>query len=87
MLDNKYRLLEVIGLGGSSRVFKAINAEGHEYAIKTIRPEKKYADSMAAYLVNREYENLKVLEGHPNLIKSYDMNFSGVCQLEDGSQN
>mmetsp|Transcript_29709 Transcript_29709/g.26293 ORF Transcript_29709/g.26293 Transcript_29709/m.26293 type:complete len:207 (+) Transcript_29709:277-897(+) len=84
MLDNKFALLEPIGQGGSSNVYRAQDNENNEYAIKMIRKDKKYHTKLATHMLHKEHHTLLMLEGHPNLIKSVGVNVFG--KLDKGDQ-
>lgn len=42
MIDNEYKLIKVLGKGGSSKVFLAHDSQGNAFAIKAIRKDKQY---------------------------------------------
>lgn len=68
-LSGRYELREIIGEGGSGRVYRAYDATlGREVALKTLKtpaPED-------AYRLKKEFRNL-VDVAHPNLVRLYDL--------------
>ena len=87
MIDNEFEINKVIGMGGSSKVFLALNSSGHKIAIKAIRKDKNYTKSAAASMLEREHEILQKLEPHPNIIKSLGVNLDGQVILNNESEN
>lgn len=87
MIDNKFFLKELMGIGGSSKVYSAQAIDGQEYALKIIRKDKGYSDSMSQKLVENEMAVMKSLGQHPNLVNSLDCNPNGVAQLADGQHD
>ena len=88
MLDDRYEILEIIGSGGMSVVYKAMCHKLHRYvAVKILR------DEMAA---DAELKNRFQAEAHavamlsqPNIVSVYDVGHSGeteyiVMELIDG---
>jgi len=86
MLDNKFTILEIIGQGGSSNVFRARDDQGNEWAIKAIRKDKNYYNKLGAHMISKEHNTLNILEGHPNLIRSFGVNYSGKLQCADNTE-
>jgi serine/threonine protein kinase len=80
MISDTYTLQKVIGRGGSSKVFSAIDREGHTYALKTIRRDKEYTSEMESMMVMREYMVMMHIGEHPNIIKHYSCNPEGDNQ-------
>lgn len=65
-----YARLDMIGKGGSSRVFRVMNAQNEIYAVKHVRLDKVDAETMAGYM--NEIGLLKRLEGNARIIRLYD---------------
>lgn len=72
MVVNKkpYARLDMIGKGGSSRVFRVLNHANELYAIKRVSLDKTEADTMSGYM--NEIALLKRLEGNSRIIRLYD---------------
>ena len=69
LLSDKYKVLEKIGSGCAGVVHRAVHREsGLEVALKAPRT----TDAGAANAAEREYELLKRLEPHPNIVKVLD---------------
>eukprot|EP00344_Euplotes_crassus_P006541 CAMPEP_0197000240 /NCGR_PEP_ID=MMETSP1380-20130617/5230_1 /TAXON_ID=5936 /ORGANISM="Euplotes crassus, Strain CT5" /LENGTH=72 /DNA_ID=CAMNT_0042417465 /DNA_START=23 /DNA_END=241 /DNA_ORIENTATION=- len=68
MIDNEFTVKKVIGMGGSSKVFLALNKEGQKVAIKAIRKDKNYKRATACNMLQREHDMLEKLVDHPNII-------------------
>lgn len=79
LLDDKYNILEKVGSGCSGMVHRAIALEsGSEVALKISHSN----DPGVADAASREYELLKRLEPHPNIIKALDFhNLYGEATL------
>ena len=79
MLDDRYEILEIIGSGGMSVVYKAMCHKLHRYvAVKILR------DEMAA---DAELKNRFQAEAHavamlsqPNIVSVYDVGHSGETE-------
>jgi serine/threonine-protein kinase len=80
-----WHIVEVLGLGGSSRVFK-VEREGHPYTLKmALRPlsdsqeelsEEQYVEEKRAYRkLAREAAALFTYSSHPNLLRVYAVDF------------
>jgi formylglycine-generating enzyme required for sulfatase activity/serine/threonine protein kinase len=86
----RYVLLDVVGEGGMGRVYKAHDTRmGRDVAFKVIRKEK-LANVLAAERFQQEMLALGKLEGHPNVVATYDAAHVGdhhFCVMEfiDGS--
>ena len=65
-----YIRLEVIGKGGSSRVFRVMNAANEIYAIKRVSLDKTDAETMSGYM--NEIALLKRLDGNHRIIRLFD---------------
>ncbi|KAJ2930887.1 hypothetical protein H1R20_g6202, partial [Candolleomyces eurysporus] len=72
MVVNKkaYARLDVIGKGGSSRVFRVLNHQNELYAIKRVSLDKTDAETMSGYM--NEIALLKRLEGNSRIIRLID---------------
>jgi serine/threonine-protein kinase len=80
-----WRIVRVLGRGGSSRVFK-VEREGHPFTLKVaLRPlseskeelsEEQYAEEKSAYRqLAREAAALFTYSSHPNLLRVYAVDF------------
>lgn len=65
-----YARLDMIGKGGSSRVFRVMNVANEIYAVKRVQLDKVDAETMAGYM--NEIGLLKRLEGNARIIRLYD---------------
>lgn len=83
MLDDQYELLHLLGKGGSSQVFSAVDSEGNKFAIKVIRNDKDYSQAKAEHFILRENFVMEKLGCHNNILKSIacstdgDINYNG----------
>ena len=65
-------LEKLIGRGGSSKVYMATHVETEaKIAIKILRKDKKFTKAKEVEIVETEYVKMKLVEGHPNILKSY----------------
>ena len=80
MIDNKYTILKSLGYGCSSKVFLVKDLFGEKFALKVVRKDKQYEDSIAKSFIKNEHELLLKLHDHPNIINSFDMNGEGVYE-------
>ena len=78
MIDNTYTFQEIIGYGGSSKVFSAVDSNNNMYAIKAIRKDKGYESELEQMIVLREYFVMDHVGEHPNIIKHYLCNPEGI---------
>lgn len=68
-LDGEVRAIELLGTGGSSQVWRAIDSSGRQLALKTLRPELRHEPGAQGLLV-REYEVLNDVR-HPQAVCAY----------------
>ncbi len=78
-LSGRYELLKLIGSGGMANVFEAKDlAENKIVAIKLLKQEYLTNDEFVRRFRN-ESKVIAVLD-HPNIVKVYDVNFTGADQ-------
>lgn len=65
-----YARLDMIGKGGSSRVYRVMNGSNEIYAIKRVSLDKTDAETMSGYM--NEIALLKRLEGNSRIIRLVD---------------
>ena len=65
-----YARLDLIGKGGSSRVFRVLNHVNELYAVKRVSLDKTDAETMSGYM--NEIALLKRLEGNNRIIRLID---------------
>ena len=88
MLDNRYELLEIIGVGGTAVVYKAKCHRLNRYvAVKILRGEFA-SDLQFCHQFHDEAQAVAMLS-HPNIVNIYDVSRSGnvdyiVMELIDG---
>lgn len=70
MNKKAYARLDMIGKGGSSRVFRVLNHANELYAIKRVSLDKTDAETMSGYM--NEIALLKRLEGNSRIIRLID---------------
>lgn len=78
-LDDRYEILELIGMGGMANVYRAQDVrEGRIVAVKVLREE--FLDNEE--LVRRFKNESKAigLLSHPNIVKVFDVNFTDTVQ-------
>ena len=75
LLDDRYELLEIIGSGGMSVVYKALDYRLNRYvAIKMLR-EEIFSDPELKAQFQAEAQAVAML-GHPNIVAVYDVSHS-----------
>lgn len=84
MIDNTFQLKELLGIGGSSKVYNSTSNDGQEYAIKIVRKDKGYSEEIAKKIVENEHFLSLKLGQHPNLVNILGYNTDGRAQLADG---
>lgn len=74
-----YRVLQLIGRGGSSKVFRVIDAEGQIYALKKVNLKNLDEVTLASY--TNEISLLKSFANNPHIIQLIDseMNKEQAC--------
>jgi len=87
MIDNTYAFQEIIGFGGSSKVFLAVDNDNNKYAIKAIRKDKGYESEHESLMVLREYLVMDHVGEHPNIIKHFSCNPEGQLIYNNTEQN
>lgn len=88
MLDNRYELLEVIGVGGMAVVYKAKCHRLNRFVAVKILKEEYAADEELRRQFHDESQAVAMLS-HPNIVNVYDVSRSGsveyiVMELIDG---
>lgn len=78
MIDDQYRLIKLLGKGGSSKVFLAEDNQGAKYAIKALRKDKNFDHDTCWQMLEREHNLLQELVSHPNIINSIDVSTTGT---------
>jgi len=84
MIDNTFLLCDLMGVGGSSKVYSTKDTEGEEFALKIIRKDKGYSDQLSKKLVENEHLISAKLGKHPNLVNILGYNSDGTAILADG---
>lgn len=78
-LNGRYELLRLIGAGGMANVFEARDlVEDRQVAVKILKEEYLTNDEFVRRFRN-ESKVISVLS-HPNIVKVYDVNFTGADQ-------
>jgi serine/threonine protein kinase len=70
-----YARLDMIGKGGSSRVFRVLNHANELYAIKRVSLDKTDSETMSGYM--NEIALLKRLDGNSRIIRLIDSEVKG----------
>ena len=70
-----YARLDLIGKGGSSRVYRVLNNANELYAIKRVSLDKTDTDTMGGYM--NEIALLKRLDGNSRIIRLIDSEVKG----------
>ena len=88
MLDNRYELLEIIGVGGTAVVYKAKCHRLNRYVAVKILKEEFASDQEFRRQFHVEAQAVAMLS-HPNIVNIYDVSRSGnvdyiVMELIDG---
>jgi serine/threonine-protein kinase len=74
-IDGRYEITELIGVGGMSNVYRAVDVlDGKIVAVKILREEFQSNEEFLRRFKN-ESKAISVLS-HPNIIKVYDVSFS-----------
>lgn len=69
-----YRVLQLIGRGGSSKVFQVINSEGRIFALKKVSLKNLDENTIAGYA--NEIQLLRSFSGNPHIIQLMDSEFN-----------
>jgi len=72
MLDREFVLDECLGQGGSSRVYFANHPHTDKnYAVKILRKDKGISHKRGVQILQEEHDRMQLLQGHPNILKSF----------------
>ena len=88
LLDNRYEIMEQIGMGGMARVFRALDHRlNRQVAVKILR-EDLAEDAELRHRFHEESQAVAMLS-HPNIVAVYDVSRSSdveyiVMELIDG---
>lgn len=86
MLDREFVLETFIGQGGSSKVYKAIHPlTNQDYAIKILRKDRGISSEKGEIIMREEHDRMVMLQGHPNILKSYGTFPNGRLSIEYGT--
>jgi serine/threonine protein kinase len=77
MIDGHYELIHLLGKGGSSQVFSAVDQTGNKCAIKVIRNDKQYSKERSEHFILRENIVLEKLGHHSNIVQSLGCSVDG----------
>lgn len=78
-LDGRYKIVEIIGVGGMANVYKGIDLkENRTIAVKVLREEFASNPELVRRFKN-ESKAISVLN-HPNIVKVYDVNVTDQTQ-------
>ena len=80
-LDGRYEITELIGIGGTADVYKAVDLmeDNKVVAVKILKSEFADNDDFVRRFRN-ESKAIAVLS-HPNIVKIYDVGFSDKIQF------
>ncbi|MBQ8979638.1 MAG: protein kinase, partial [Oscillospiraceae bacterium] len=79
-LDGRYEITELIGIGGMAEVYKAVDLKDDKtVAVKILKNE--YADNDDFIRRFRNESKAIAVLSHPNIVKIYDVGFSGKIQF------
>ena len=84
MIDNTFLIGDLLGVGGSAKVYSVDADDGNQYAMKIMRKDKDYTTEQAQKLVKHEYHTMTQLPSHPNIISWVGYNDKGDAYLNDG---
>ncbi len=80
ILDGRYEITELIGVGGMADVYKAMDrAENRTVAVKILKNE--YADNDDFVRRFRNESKAIAVLSHPNIVKIYDVGFTDKLQF------
>lgn len=78
MLDDRYQMLEVIGVGGMAVIYKALDTRLNRYvAVKVLREEVAADAELHADFTNESQAIAKL--SHPNIVAIYDVSSSDMA--------
>lgn len=78
MLDDRYQMLEVIGVGGMAVIYKALDTRLNRYvAVKVLRDEVAADPELHADFSNESQAIAKL--SHPNIVAIYDVSSSDMA--------
>jgi len=80
MIDNSFKLDMLLGTGGSSKVYSCYDPTGELYAVKIIRKDKKFSNTLAKSLLETEINIMQEMYEHPNILNGYSLNTEGVFE-------
>lgn len=80
-VDHKYILEKYLGHGGTSKVFLGQSPDG-PIAIKVIRKDKGFSRKDEQTLISNEYQIMKAVGHHPNVINLLDYSLEGFEYIQ-----
>ncbi len=82
-----YRRIRKIGSGNFAKVYLAVHEKsGRQVALKLVE-KKANRNPMAVRRISREMENMKVLEGHRNIVRVVDSKFTNYLIVSLNKKN
>ena len=76
-LGEQFEVKTIMGQGGSARVFRWIDSNNNQWALKVIKNEKKFNDEKVNKMISKEYYISTLLANHPNILKWHAVEYMG----------
>lgn len=84
MINDTYATKKLVGRGGSANVFLVEIYEGEQLVAKVIKDKQEYTQEYSQALLARETEIMRILSGHPNILRNHEVLYNTPARLGNG---
>ena len=85
--DEQFEVKTIMGQGGSARVFRCVDSNNNQCALKVIRNEKKFNNDKVEKMIAKEYYISSILGNHPNILKCHAVEMMGKITAKNTIQD
>lgn len=80
LFDGRYRLLDVVGVGNSAKVYRAVDTETETEVAVKIFDKERMIDEEAKRQFDHEVKAFALLDSHPNIVSYYGGSMREDCR-------
>ena len=80
LFDERYRLIELLGMGTSAKVYRAVDVETESEVAVKIFDEARLLDEEAKRQFDHEVKAFALLDSHPNIVAYYGGSMRDDCR-------
>lgn len=80
LFDGRYRLMDVVGVGNSAKVYRAVDTETENEVAVKIFDKERMLDEEAKRQFDHEVKAFALLDSHPNIVSYYGGSMREDCR-------